>query len=99
MKRTLQIALFVLITACSSGASVDELVMQLKDADPDIRNNAAIELALKGEDAKTAVYPLSRLLLDDNDGVRSAASYALRKIGTHDAIRVINAHEIRGMRS
>ncbi len=99
MKRCLKAAFVILLVACSSGDSVEELVMQLHDQDPEIRNSAAIELALKGEEARSAVYPLSLLLHDDNADVRSAAAYALRKIGTHDAIRVINAYEIRGLRS
>lgn len=99
MKQRMLVILLIAFSACSSGgASVEELVAQLADTDPEIRGSAAVELAARGEAANKAVYPLSRLLRDDNDNVRATAEYALRKIGTHDAVRALNAFETRGMR-
>jgi HEAT repeat protein len=58
---------------------VDSLIAALKDKDPKVRSNAAIDLGkLRG--APTAVKPLMAALKDENEAVREEAAEALRNI-------------------
>jgi len=54
------------------------------------RNNAALKLGRCGSKAARAVPLLEQLLYDENVGVQSAAAYALRKIDTPAARRIMD---------
>jgi len=56
----------------------------LRDADPDIREEAALDLGDKGEE--TTVPALIETLRDKNSGVRIAVAEALSKIGAESSI-------------
>jgi len=51
---------------------VDDLILDLKDDDVEVRENAALELGKIGDDR--AVDPLIEALQDDNWGVRADAA-------------------------
>ncbi len=57
------------------------------------RNQAALALAGYGTGARAAVPNLVRCLKDENAGVRSSAAYALRSIGTPEAIKALDAYQ------
>lgn len=89
-------AVFVgMFSGCREPAetAVPKLIKQLKSQDSHERNVAARALAGYGPDAKKAVRPLSQALWDDNMGVRTSAAYALRKIGTPKALRVLEHYK------
>ena len=57
---------------------VAALIESLGDADPEVRQNAAVSLAYAGTDA---VEPLTNTLRGANHDARAAAAYALGQIG------------------
>ena len=66
---------------------------KLTHTEAKVRVRAAQRLATYGPDAKPAEDLLIRLLKDKNGGVRSAAAYALRKIGTKKATRALDNYK------
>jgi HEAT repeat protein len=64
-------------------ASVPELINALNDkgAPPSVRHMAAYALGEIGPGSEPAIPALTQSLSDDNEYVRSSATYALRKIG------------------
>ena len=72
---------------------VERKIKDLKSPDSATRSQAALALADAGDAAKRAVPALASMLNDRNPGVRSSAAFALRKIGTAEADRVLEANK------
>lgn len=85
----------LLLPACREGAdsAVPRLIKELNSQDRSIRNKAALSLARYGSDAEPATRALVKLLSDENPGVRSSAAYALRSIGTPEAVKALDAYQ------
>lgn len=64
--------------------TVSGLVMRLRDSDPRVRYDAALQLAMMGD--KTAVPPLIKALGDKNPSVRQVCARALGDIGDNTAV-------------
>jgi HEAT repeat protein len=78
--------LFMVFTVgCCPEGKLKQFKKDLYATDAHLRNDAALGLAQCGEKASDVVPRLIELLYDDNIGVQSAASYALRKIDTSQA--------------
>jgi HEAT repeat protein len=60
---------------------VPSLVEALEDADPQVRGDAATQLALLGSGASEAVPALTQALQDPSSVVRANAAWALEKVG------------------
>lgn len=73
--------------------TIDRLAKELSAKTSSERNHAALELAGYGIGAKAAVPSLVRCLRDENAGVRSSAAYALRSIGTPDAVKALDGYQ------
>ena len=88
-------ALFVLcislsnLIGCCDESKIPVLTSQLSSTKARDRTDAALALARCGSKADQAVSSLAKLLYDENAGVQSAASYALRQINTESAQAVI----------
>ena len=93
--RLLLLSLTILFTlACSDPeVEVPKLVKELSSSDSNVRVQAAMNLGSYGEDAAQAVPALKRSLYDQNGGVRSAVAFALRKIGTPEAQKALDAYK------
>jgi HEAT repeat protein len=61
--------------------NLDELILQLKDKDDQVRKKAAQALGKLGPEASSAVYEIIQALKDENVNVRFYATQALCKIG------------------
>lgn len=88
----LNLVLVILITvlaSCCDQSKIPALTSQLQSTKTRERTDAALSLARCGGKADRAVSSLAKLLYDDNAGVQSAASYALRQINTEAAREVI----------
>ncbi|WP_290817139.1 HEAT repeat domain-containing protein [Halovivax sp.] len=71
--------------------AVEPVAEQLVDDDPSVRSHAARCLGLLG-DTRT-IDPLAALLDDDEDDtVRASAAWALRQIGTEDALDAVTQY-------
>jgi HEAT repeat protein len=73
-------ALLVLVLSANA-ADISNLITQMKAKDPDVRRQAAKELAEAGADAKPAVTVLSNALKDSDLFVRRFSAQALGNIG------------------
>ena len=76
-------------------AAVPALIDTLKDTNSHIRKRAAIVLGQMGREAESAVPALVNLLADSELAVVKSAADALRKIGTPEALRAVEAYEQR----
>jgi len=81
------------LSACCDVEGIPQRIRQLDSRVAKERNDAALALARCGEKADKAVSKLARLLYDENVGVQSAASYALRRIDTPAARQVLERVE------
>lgn len=83
--------LLVLLISCFSDPSkeVPRLITELKAKESTVRNQACLKLGSYGEDALDAVPYLINLLHDPNNGVRTSAAFALRKIGGDKAEKAL----------
>lgn len=83
------------VFACGkpSPEKIEQLTKELSAKASGDRNRAALELAGYGGTARAAVPGLARCLRDENSGVRSSAAYALREIGTPDAIKALDSYQ------
>lgn len=81
----------LILVACCSQEDIPGLVEKLNNSSAHEKSKAAMDLASCGTKASTAVPRLAELLYDDNVGVQSAASYALRKIDTPKAREIMTA--------
>lgn len=79
------LALLVLVAGCCPDGKLQQFKKDLYATDTHLRNDAALGLAQCGERASDVVPRLIELMYDDNVGVQSAATYALRKIDTKQA--------------
>ena len=70
-------------------ADVKRVIKEMRSSDPAVRNRAAMECAGFGDFGPKVVPSLIKLLDDENNGVKSGAAYALRKIGTPEATRAL----------
>jgi hypothetical protein len=80
---------FTCFSGCCDQSKIPALTSQLQSTKTRERTDAALALARCGGKADRAVSSLAKLLYDDNAGVQSAASYALRQINTESAQEVI----------
>lgn len=72
-------------------ADVKRVIKEMSSPDPAVRNQAAMEAANFGPLGPKVVPVLVKLLMnDENNGVRSGAAYALRKIGTPEANKALD---------
>lgn len=78
-----------LLWSCCDKQAIPKQRLRLYSSAAKDRNDAALELARCGSAAGSAVPKLSALLYDENVGVQSAAAYALRRIDTEEARRVL----------
>ena len=74
--------------------TIPQLLLLLKDADPNIRRWAAGAFASMGDSGKTAVPELKMLLQDSNALVRSMAAIALGSVGVEVAGTVALLEEV-----
>lgn len=77
------------LTGCCDSERIPGYIRNLNSSSASERNEAALKLARCGGKAERAVPTLAQLLYDDNVGVQSAAAYALRKIDTPSARRIM----------
>jgi len=92
----LLLALSFSLTACErkSPERLQGLIQQLSSADGKERNTAALTIGSYGEAGKAAVPALIKLLQTDKSrGIRTSAAFALRSIGTKDAIAALDAYK------
>ena len=89
------ILIIFLLAACREAAdtAVPRLTKQLEAKESSERNAAALKLASYGPEGKSAVPALVRRLTDGNSGVRSSAAYALRAIGTPEAVAALDSYK------
>lgn len=74
-----------------SPEELKRLVGELKSRDGSVRNQAALALGEFGEDGREAVPDLIRVLQrDPSRGIRTSAAFALRKIGTKEAVDALD---------
>lgn len=78
------------LTGCCDSERIPKYIRNLNSSYASERNEAALKLARCGAKADRAVPLLSQLLDDDNVGVQSSAAYALRKIDTPRARRIMD---------
>ena len=92
MRVLLTLFCFFWLLACGklSREEAERRIKELKSPDAGERSQAALALADGGEEAKRAVPELMVLLNDRNAGVRSSAAFALRKLGTPEAIKSLS---------
>lgn len=87
--------MLLLIFASAAGcggpteADIKRVLKEMQSPDPAVRNHAALEAADYQSAAPKVVPALIRLLNDPNNGVRSGAAYALRRIGTPAAEKAL----------
>jgi HEAT repeat protein len=83
--------LLVLLISCFSDPSkeVPKLITELNSKESRVRNQACLKLGSYGEDALDAVPYIINLLHDPNNGVRTSAAFALRKIGGDKAEKAL----------
>jgi HEAT repeat protein len=74
-------ASLALVCWAHAAGDVKDLVMQLKDKDPDVRRTAAKQLAESGADAREAAPDLIKALKDEDFYVRRFAAQALGAVG------------------
>ena len=75
---------------------VERLIKELQDPDSDVRSIAAVTLGEIGSEAKDAVPALMQVLQNDqNWDVRWNAEWALKKIGTPDALKTVEECQSR----
>jgi HEAT repeat protein len=92
--------LFILLalliaSGCCGSEEVATLTPDLYSSNAKERSTAAWQLARCGSKAEPAVQRLSELLYDENTGVQSAAAYALRKIDTPSARKIMSEIDAR----
>ena len=80
-----------LICGCCNKEEIPGLIEKLNSMKSHDRSQAALDLARCGTKASKAVPRLAELLYDENVGVQSSASYALRKIDTSEARKIMDA--------
>lgn len=99
MNRLLHLSLILAVAVflgCKSRSpeQLRRLVSDLHSSDGAIRNQAALAIGEFGEDAKSAVPDLIRLLnTDKSRGIRTSAAFALRQIGTKEAISALDSYK------
>lgn len=84
------------LVACSrkSPEKLRALINDLSSSDSGVRNQAALSIASYGEEGKDAVPALIKLLRTDKSrGIRTSAAFALRSIGTKEAITALDEYE------
>lgn len=91
MPAIISIFIFGIAMGCHSTteADVKRVIKEMSSPDPAVRNRAAMECARFGAYGPKVVPALIKLLSDENNGVKSGAAYALRKIGTPEANRAL----------
>jgi len=85
----------ILLFACKarSNEELGVLIKNLSSPDGKVRNSAALEIASYGKDGAPAVPALIKLLTSDKSrGIRTSAAYALRSIGTEDAVKALDSY-------
>ena len=95
LKTVSAIIVLLIVSACCDEKSIPKYTQLLYSHSAKDRNDAALALARCGSAASGAVYQLGSLLYDDNVGVQSAAAYALRKIDTTQAQKILKQAEDR----
>ncbi|MCC6933107.1 MAG: HEAT repeat domain-containing protein [Deltaproteobacteria bacterium] len=95
------IILFLVIlmsfAACMEPAEkrVPQLIEELSASDDSVKNKAALELAYYEGEAKDAVPILKKLLKHPHNGIKSAAAFALTKIGTPEALAAVEQAKVK----
>jgi HEAT repeat protein len=81
------------LCSCCNQNDVPALIEKLNSSKARDQSQAALDLASCGSKASKAVPKLAELLYDENVGVQSSASYALRKIDTPEARAIMERVE------
>jgi HEAT repeat protein len=81
------------LMGCCDKASVPEHLQKLYSSQAKERNVSALALAKCGKLAEPGVPRLISLMYDSNVGVQSSAAYALREIGTPEALKALERAE------
>lgn len=77
-----------------SESHLNHLVAQLDSPDASIRNSAILDIGRFGPSAKSAVPKLIIMLNSEaSRGIRTSAAYALRSIGTKEAIQALDSYK------
>lgn len=76
-----------------SEAEIKQTIKNMRSPEASVRNQAALAAADFGKAGPKAVPELIHLLSDENNGVRSGAAYALRRIDTPEARRALDKAE------
>jgi HEAT repeat protein len=93
MKLNWLLLLGVQLIGCCSESDLPSFKKGLYSPAAKERNAAALGLAKCGEKASDSVPRLGHLLYDENVGVQSSAAYALRKIDTETARKLLRRVE------
>ncbi len=92
-----KLAISVLLWGCCDAPKISANTKKLYSPKASDKNQALLELAKCGEDAKGATQRIGALLYDENVGVQSSAAYALREIDTPEARKILErAQKNRG---
>lgn len=79
------------LSSCCKEENIPSLLNKLGSSNVRERSQAALDLASCGSSAERAVPRLAQMLYDENPGVQSSVSYALRKIDTPEARKIMKA--------
>jgi HEAT repeat protein len=86
-----------LFSGCCDASKISANTKQLYSSKASEKNQALLELAKCGEEAKGATQRIGALLYDENVGVQSSAAYALREIDTPESRKILErAQKNRG---
>ena len=86
----------LLLTSCfdKSESHLDELIIQLDSPGASARNSAILDIGRFGPYAQKAVPKLVLMLNSEKSrGIRTSAAYALRSIGTKEAIQALDSYK------
>lgn len=95
MRRLIAFTFIGALLSCTSPdpRKLDEEIKRLRSTDSKVRNQAALAIAGYGENGAKAVPALIQVLRNDpSRGIRTSAAFALRKIGTKEAVAALDGY-------
>ncbi|MCO6429929.1 MAG: HEAT repeat domain-containing protein [Deltaproteobacteria bacterium] len=83
----------IALSGCCREKDIPDHINKLYSGSAKDRNQAALDLSRCGSSAAKAVPRLGQLIYDENVGVQSSAAYALRRIDTEEARKILERAE------